>query len=96
MGEAKPARALVVEIGEGARLELDRGLGGFRQDAVGIATRRLARRGGRRDFGHDIDEIGRVEPAAAQLAEPLRRRRDALGARVGGIVPRPGCCDKNQ
>jgi hypothetical protein len=41
VGVGEPARALVIEIGERPLLEFDRRLGGFRQDAVGIAARLL-------------------------------------------------------
>ena len=57
----------------------------LRQDAVGIAARRLARRGGRRDLGNDLDQIGRIEPGAPQIVERLRRGGDSLRARVGGV-----------
>ena len=39
VGVGEPARALVIEIGERPLLAFDRRLGGFRQDAVGIAAR---------------------------------------------------------
>ena len=40
VGVGEPARALVVEIGERALLELDRGLGVLGDDAVRIVARR--------------------------------------------------------
>jgi hypothetical protein len=81
----KPARALVVEGGQRALLELDRGLDILRQDAVGIAARRLAGCCGRRDLGNDVDQVGRIEPGAPQIVERLRGGGDSLRARIGGV-----------
>ena len=80
MRVGEPARTLVVEIGQRALFELDGRLGALWQDAVGVAARRLARRGGRRDFGDDVDEIGRIEPARRRsssffAAAAMRRAR---------------------
>lgn len=86
VGVGEPTRALIVEIGQGALLELDRRLDGLGQNTVGIAPRRLAGSGGRRNFRHDVDETGRIEPGAAQVVEPLGGFGDANGARVAGVV----------
>ena len=91
MGVGEPARALVVEIGQRALLELDRRLDGLRHDAVGIAARRFARRRGRRHFGHDVDEIGRIEPGAPQVVELLRRCGDADARADRRRSPRREC-----
>jgi hypothetical protein len=82
----EPARALVVEVGQRALLEPGRRLDVSRQNAVGIAARRFAGRGGRRRLGDDIDEIGRIEPGAPEVVEFFRGGGDADGARVGGVV----------
>jgi hypothetical protein len=77
MGVCQPLRARVVEVGEGALLDLLRRLLVPGQDAIGIA-------------GYDLrladDEIGRVQPGLAQFVEPRRRRRDGLRARVSRVV----------
>ena len=37
-------------------------------------------------FGNDVDEVGWIEPGAAQLVELFRGCGDAFCTRVGGVV----------
>ena len=81
-------RAQVVEVGQRPGSQRDGGLRIFRQDAVWIANRLFARRGGGRDFRHDLDQIGRVEPCTALLVQRPRGLGNADGAGVFRIVRR--------
>lgn len=72
----EPGGAGVVEVGQGAFLQLLFRLFVHGQDAVGIARHHL---------GDAADQIGRIEPVFAQFIQPCRGGRDFLGARVGGV-----------
>ena len=77
MGIGEPLRAGVVEVGEGALLQLlGRGLVAG-NGTLGIAWDRLV---------YPLDPFGRVEPAVAQFHKTAGRRGDGQGAGIVCIV----------
>ena len=75
VGVGEPARALVVEIGERALLQLDRRFNGLGQDAVRMAPRRLPRRRGSESLRAQLCE-------KSEGPKPYRAtRRHVVGAR---------------
>jgi hypothetical protein len=70
----EPLRALIIEAGERALLELLRRPRVLRQNAVGVAG-----------VGLDANEVRRVQPGLAQIVEFFGGIGDADRARIGGV-----------